>query len=71
MKSFKWYVELVSPHDYTHILWKCEEDTLEKCVNKWKSENNNDFISYCKLHNIFHQRNKSDCKFLKVKKYKV
>tara|TARA_R110001606_G_scaffold79609_1_gene183777 strand:- start:440 stop:688 length:249 start_codon:yes stop_codon:yes gene_type:complete len=68
MKSTCWIVELYNPINLEELIWTDVDQTLEKLCNKWKEHSGNDFINYTRLHNIFHNRNKSDTLLIKVKK---
>jgi hypothetical protein len=70
MKNSSWIVELQNPINLTESVWYCSAETLEKVCNKWYEETSNHFLNYSKLHNIYHNRNKSDNIFIKVKKVK-
>tara|TARA_R110002033_G_scaffold24577_3_gene57570 strand:- start:181 stop:429 length:249 start_codon:yes stop_codon:yes gene_type:complete len=68
MKSSCWIVELYNPLNLEEMIWTDVDQTLEKLSNKWKDHSGNDFLNYTRLHNIFHNRNKSDTLLIKVKK---
>ncbi len=71
MKKYNWSVEVFSPHNLDECVFYTTEETLEKCVNKWREKCNNDYINYHKLHNIYHNRNKIDNLLIKVHKVEV
>jgi len=71
MKNSSWIVELQNPINLNESVWYCCGETLEKVCNKWLEDTNNTFLNYAKLHNIYHNRNKSDNLFIKVKKVKL
>jgi hypothetical protein len=68
MKTTSWIVELQNPKNIEENVWLFAGETLEKVSNEWLNQTGNTFINYHKLHNIYHNRNKSDSILIKVKK---
>lgn len=70
MKNYSWIVEVKNPTNIEATLWRECGETLEKVANKWKTETGNNYITYSKLHNIYHKRNVKDFTIISVLKIK-
>ena len=60
MKNYSWIVEVKNPCRDEEVIWRYVDETLEKIANKWFNDTNNTYLSYTKIHNIYHRRNKND-----------
>ena len=70
MKNYSWIVEVRNPTNIDDIIWREVGETLEKVANKWYDTTQNKYITYSKLHNIYHKRNVHDLKIISVLKIK-
>ena len=70
MKTTSWLVELQNPKNIEENIWSYSGETLEKVCIEWLNQTGNTFITYHKLHNIYHNRNKGDGMLVKVRKIK-
>ena len=70
MKNYSWIVEVKNPTQNDNIIWRCVAETLEKVAKNWEDQTNNNFLTYSRLHNIYHKRNIKDFNIINVKKVK-
>ena len=68
MKNYSWIVEVKNPTENDNVLWKCVAETLEKVAKNWNEETQNNYLTYSRLHNIYHKRNVKDFNIISVKK---
>lgn len=68
MKSFAWNVSVNNPLNATEEVWFYSGNSLASCCDAWLLHTGNYFLTYHKLHNIFHGRNKGDAMLINVKK---
>jgi len=68
MKNYFWIVELKNPVNMIDVLWKAEEKTIEDVATKWINENGNNYLTYSRLHNVYHKRNKKDGGIIVIRK---
>jgi hypothetical protein len=68
MKNYSWIVEVKNPTENDNVLWKCVAETLEKVAKNWNEETKNNYLTYSRLHNIYHKRNIKDFNIISVKK---
>ena len=68
MKNYSWIVEVKNPTENDNVLWKCVAETLEKVAKNWNEETKNNYLTYSRLHNIYHKRNVKDFNIISVKK---
>tara|TARA_R110000803_G_scaffold210268_1_gene281640 strand:+ start:299 stop:556 length:258 start_codon:yes stop_codon:yes gene_type:complete len=68
MKNYSWIVEVKNPMSTDDVLWKCVAETLEKVAKRWDDECKNNYLTYSRLHNIYHKRNIKDFNIISVKK---
>jgi len=70
MKNYSWIVEVKNPTNNDNILWRECGETLEKVAKKWHEDTGNNYLTYSKLHNIYHKRNVKDFNIINVLKIK-
>lgn len=70
MKNYSWIVEVKNPTQNDNIIWRCVAETLEKVAESWNNQTSNNFLTYSRLHNIYHKRNIKDYNIINVKKVK-
>lgn len=70
MKNYSWIVEVKNPTKTDTVIWRCIAETLEKVAKEWNEDTKNNYLTYSKLHNIYHKRNVKDYTIINVKKLK-
>ena len=68
MKNYTWIVEVKNPTNIETVMWRSVAETLEKVAKNWNDQTNNTYLSYSKLHNIYHKRNVKDNAIIKIQK---